>query len=185
MTKSNLALFDLDGTLFNTEDVNYYAYKEVLSPFGLELKKDYFVRKCNGRHYTEFLPMIMGDVKHVEEVHYTKKIAYINHLDKAKENRQLFQMIKCMKETYHLGIVTTASRQNSLDILKYFGYENLFEHLVTQEDITKVKPDPQGYVMAMQYFGMDSAHTVIFEDSEVGIEAAKKTGATVMVVEQI
>lgn len=182
MEKKYLALFDLDGTLFDTSDVNYFAYKDALSPFGVELDKEYFVTKCNGRHYTEFLPYIMGNVDHIEEVHRAKKTTYVNNLDKARDNKHLFNVIKGMKSEYHLAVVTTASRQNTLDILKHFGYEDLFEYLITQEDITRVKPDPEGFLMAMQHFGIDAEHTVIFEDSEVGITAAKATGATVMIV---
>ncbi len=184
MGKCNLALFDLDGTLFDTGDVNYYAYKDALAPFGVELDKDYFVTKCNGRHYTEFLPIIMGDSDHIEEVHKAKKNTYVANLDKARENKHLFEIIKSLKDAYHLAVVTTASRQNATDILKHFGYDNLFEYMITQEDITKVKPDPQGFLLAMEHFGIDAAHTMIFEDSDVGIKAAEASGATVFVVDQ-
>ena len=93
MAKKYLALFDLDGTLFDTGEVNYYAYKDALAPFGVEFDKTYFVEKCNGRHYTEFLPKIMGTSEHIEEVHKLKKSAYANNLDKAKINLHLFEII--------------------------------------------------------------------------------------------
>lgn len=68
-----LALFDLDGTLFDTGDVNYYAYKDALEPYEIKLDKEYFVKHCNGRHYTEFLPELMGDSDHIESVHEAKR----------------------------------------------------------------------------------------------------------------
>ena len=71
-----------------------------------------------------------------------------------------------------------------MDILMYFGYDNLFELLITQEDITKTKPDPQGYLLAMEHFSAQPEDTIIFEDSDVGIQAARATMATVMVVNQ-
>ncbi len=184
MSKEYLALFDLDGTLFDTGDVNYYAYRDALAMYGVELDYDFFVRECNGRHYTEFLPRIMGDTTHMEDVHAAKKTTYKQNLDKARVNRHLFQMIECMKENYHLAVVTTASYQNARDILEHFGYWNLFEYMVTQEDITRVKPDPEGFLLAMEHFGMDSSHTMIFEDSEVGIQAALATGASLLTIEQ-
>lgn len=180
--KKFLALFDLDGTLFDTGEVNYYAYKDALSPFKVELDKDYFVSNCNGRHYTEFLPQIMGSEKHIEEVHQAKKQTYVNNLDKAKVNTHLFRIIDSIKDDYHIAVVTTASRQNATDILKYFGCYELFEYMVTQEDISKVKPDPQGFLLAMEHFGIGAENTIIFEDSDVGIQAAKATGAAVMIV---
>lgn len=184
MEKKLLALFDMDGTLFDTNAVNYYAYKNALAPFSVNLDEKYFADYCNGRHYTEFLPAIMGNPDHIESVHRAKKQAYAANLDKARENSHLFAMIRSMAPVYHLAIVTTASRQNATDILRHFGYMDLFEFMVTQEDITRVKPDPQGFLLAMEHFGMDAEHTVIFEDSQVGLQAARATGAAVMAVHQ-
>lgn len=188
MQKRYLALFDLDGTLFDTNDVNYYAYKDALASFKIHLDKQYFITKCNGRHYTEFLPLIMkkeGTSENIESVHKIKKDTYVKNLDKAKANKHLFQIIEAIKDIYHIAVVTTASKQNTMDILKYFCYDDLFEYIVTQEDISRVKPDPQGFLIAMKYFGIKAEHTVIFEDSKVGIKAARATGATVFTVNQI
>lgn len=185
MDKKYLALFDLDGTLFDTSEVNYYAYKDALKPFGVSLEKEYFLTECNGKHYKEFLPIIMGTDEYIEEVHKLKKDKYVQNLRKAIENKHLFAMAKAMCSTYHLAIVTTASRKNTMDILKYFGYESLFEHMVTQENITRAKPDPEGFEIAMRYFNASPANTIIFEDSDVGIQAAKATGASVLIVSQL
>lgn len=184
MEKKMLALFDLDGTLFDTGDVNFYAYKDALLPFGITLNRDYYVNECNGRHYTEFLPAIMGSTEHIEEVHQRKKNAYVENLDKARINVHLLEMVKLIRQEYHTAIVTTASKKNAEDILKFFSCEDLFEYMVAQEDITKLKPDPEGFLLAMKHFETDPEHTVIFEDSGVGIQAAKATGASVMTINQ-
>lgn len=182
--KEYLAIFDLDGTLFDTGDVNYYAYQDALKPYGTELNKEYFVKECNGRHYTEFLPAIMGTTQYIEQVHKTKKAAYANHLDKARVNVHLFQMIHAMRAQYNTAVVTTASRKNTMDILGHFGYLDDFDLIITQEDITKVKPDPEGFRKAMEFFQKDAQHTVIFEDSQAGLQAAKAAGAAVFAVQQ-
>lgn len=80
-----------------------------------------------------------------------KKSLYKENLGKARINRHLFEMIKAMRDHYHLAIVTTASKQNVLDILTCFGYHDFFEYMISQEDITRVKPDPQGFQMAMNF----------------------------------
>lgn len=180
--KENLALFDLDGTLFDTRDVNYWAYKDALQEYGYELEYEYFVTECNGRHYKEFLPKIMGTTQYLEEVHELKKSAYAKNLHRATVNEQLFNMIEIMKHKYHTAIVTTASRKNCMEILECFGYTELFELIISHEDVVKVKPDPEGYIKAMEYFGINKEHTVIFEDSDVGIRAARNSGANVMKV---
>lgn len=180
--RNKLAIFDLDGTLFDTREVNYHAYREALLPFSITLDHDYFITKCNGRHYTEFIPKIMGTADALEEVHANKKATYAKNLDKAKENVHLFQFIHAIKAEYYIAIVTTASKKNLQDILEYFDYLELFDLLITQEDVMQVKPDPEGFLKAMDYFGVSAEHTVIFEDSEVGIQAARASGATVFVV---
>ena len=63
----------MDGTLFDTCEVNYYSYRDSLLPYGIELDKKYFITNCNGRHYTEFLPSIMGNTEHIKDVHVSKK----------------------------------------------------------------------------------------------------------------
>lgn len=182
--KTKLALFDLDGTLFDTGVVNYHAYKDALSPYGISLDREYFQAKCNGRHYTEFVPVIMGTEEYLELVHRAKKEAYAKNLDKARINRVLFDIIRGLKMEYHCAIVTTASYQNTMDILTHFQVEKLFDLVITQENITKVKPDPQGFLMAMEYFEIPAEDTVIFEDSDVGIQAARSSGAAIFVVDR-
>lgn len=184
MSKEYLALFDLDGTLFDTGLVNYHAYKEALQSYQVDLDEKYFVEKCNGRHYTVFLPEIMGTTSYLEEVHAAKKEAYVKHLGKARENRHLFQILEGLRTNYYTALVTTASRQNTLEILECFHRTKQFDLLITQEDIVKPKPDPQGFCMAMEHFGIEADYTVIFEDSEVGLRAARATGATVIAIEK-
>lgn len=180
--KKFLAMFDLDGTLFDTTAVNFRAYKEALNVYGFELDWKYFLSHCDGRHYTDFLPEIMGGKMYLDEVHSKKKELYKNNLGAARENIHLFNIIKLIKEKYYTAVVTTASRQNAMDILSYFHRGELFDAIITQEDTIKTKPDPEGYLLAMQRFAIKPESAIIFEDSPIGIKAAQATGASVFVV---
>lgn len=177
-----LAIFDLDGTLYDTRDVNYHSYEAALEQYGYELDYKYFSNYCNGRHYKEFLPEIMRDTKHMEDVHNLKKKYYKDYLNKAKENEHLFQMVQCMKSDYYIAIVTTASRKNCEEILEYHNRLQNFDLIISSEDVNNKKPDPEGFLKAMEHFGVGGSQTVVFEDSDVGVEAAQKSGATVFVV---
>ena len=66
--------------------------------------------------------------------------------------------------------------------MEYFKKKELFDLILTGDDIKKSKPDPEGFLTAMKYFEIEPKDTLIFEDSPVGIEAANKSGATVFVV---
>lgn len=171
-------IVDLDGTLFDTKDINYHAYKEAMAPYGYELDYRYYCDFCNGRHYMDFLPQITTmDEKVLEKMHHAKKVAYKNYLDKAVLNKGLLDILRLLKGEYKTALVTTASKENCYDILEKFDLVELFDLILTHDDITKSKPDPEGFLRAMEYFDAKPNETIIFEDSEVGLEAAEKSGA--------
>ena len=118
----------------------------------------------------------------METVHGYKKEYYRKYLSAVRENDFLFDMICAIRKDYHIALVTTASRKNTEEILDFTGRSSLFELVLCQEDVIKKKPDPEGFQKAMEYFGVRSEDTIIFEDSDVGIEAAFASGAKVMKV---
>lgn len=173
-----LVIVDLDGTLFDTKDVNYHAYKDAIAPYGYDMDYEYYCEFCNGRYYLDFLPQITTSNSEIlSAIHEAKKVAYKNHLDKALLNKGLLDIIRLMRGEYKTAVVTTASKENCWDILKQFEIVDLFDLVLTHDDITKLKPDPEGFVKAMMYFDAKPDETIIFEDSEVGLEAAKRSGA--------
>lgn len=174
-SKTKLAIFDLDGTLFDTKDVNYFSYKEALSDYGVEIDYLYFCRECNGKKYTDFLPKLFPfSEKDLLDIHAKKKQLYKKYLDKAGVNNSLFDIIEGIKSNYYIALVTTASKANTDQILSFFGKEKCFDLIITQDEIVKPKPDPEGFEKAVRYFNVDRDNVIIFEDSDVGIEAAKK-----------
>lgn len=180
-----LAIFDMDGTLFDTNEVNFQAYREALLTEGVELDRDFYVNYCNGRHYTVFLPaMLNNDKEKIERVHNLKKSAYSRFLDKTRVNTVLFDIIRAIKNDYKIALVTTASKKNTMEILEFAKATELFDLILTHDDITKPKPDPQGFLRAMELFSSAPEECIIFEDSDVGIAAAEKTGASVVKIQR-
>lgn len=176
--KKKLALFDLDGTLFDTNEVNYRAYKEALETFGFEFEHAFWYSNCIGRHYKDFLAdMDITDARILKEIHRLKKACYKKYLHYAKENQHLFELIDLIKPRYYVALVTTASAQNVADILSTFDKTTVFDKIFTQEDVSKMKPAPECYLKAMDYFKVNPADTIIFEDSEAGLLAAERSGA--------
>ena len=183
MTK--LALCDFDGTLYDTNDVNYYAYSEALKKYNVKLDYDYYCKHCNGRNYKEFIPELLGnDREAVEDVHRVKQELYPQNLAKAKMNDHLFNMIDSLRKEcgYKIAIVTTASRKNVEAMLKATGKDDFFDLLVCGEDVKNYKPDPECYFLAMEKLGGSPEETIIFEDSAPGIAAAEATGGMVFSV---
>lgn len=185
MTKNKLAIFDLDGTLFDTKDINYLSYKQAIHEEGYELDYNYFCTECNGNHYKEFLPKILTAVDEnlSERIHKRKKELYSCNLQVARMNTHLFRIIDLIKCDYNIALVTTASRKNCEDILRYFDKYNVFDLILTQEDVINTKPNPEGFLKAMKHFKVADKMTIIYEDSKLGIEAAQKSKANVFIVD--
>ena len=173
-----LIIVDLDGTLFDTKDINFHAYKEAVEQYGFRIDYDYYCHFCNGKHYMEFLPQITTqDEDILEAMHAHKKKAYKKYISLAVPNHTLIDLLSNMHGVYKTAIVTTASKENCYDLLKTFNLTDLFDLILTHDDISASKPDPEGFLKAMNYFEAQPDETVIFEDSEVGLEAAKRSGA--------
>ena len=180
-----LALFDLDGTLFNTNDVNYYAYKRALNDYGYDIDYEYFCDFCNGRNYKVFIPDLVENKEDViEGVHDAKKKYYSLFLDKVIVNDHLFNIIKSIKNDYKIILVTTASKKNTMEILDFTKTTKLFDDIITGDDISKPKPDPEGFNYAIGKYNALPQDVIIFEDSEVGVIAAEATGANVMIIDK-
>lgn len=170
-----LAIFDLDGTLFDTREVNYMAYKKALLEYNFNLTYEYFCEYCNGKNYLEFLPKISTeDIEILKEIHKKKKQYYSLFIDKTVENKHLFNLIDLIKNHYKIALVTTASKENVFQLLNFYHKRNLFDMIITKEDVIQTKPNPEGFIKAMKFFNSSSEETIIFEDSEVGIQAARK-----------
>jgi len=177
------ALFDFDGTLFGTSDINYASYAQALKEVGVDFERDYFDKQCDGRNYREFIPsLVNNDEEIMERVHKRKQQLYTENLGKAKVNEHLFNIIDALKEEYTVAIVTTASRKCVNEMLKATGKEGIFDLLICGDDVTKFKPDPECYLIAMEKIGVKPEDTIVFEDSQYGIEAGIASGASVYAV---
>ncbi len=179
-----LVMFDMDGTLFDTEKANFLAYREACGE-EFPLSEEFFHKFCMSRNYREFLPLLGVPAERLPEIHDKKIQCYQDYFHAVRVNDSLFRMAELFRsQGSKLCVVTTASRTNTLDLLSAFGYAEFFDLLVTQETVANLKPAPDAYVYAMQYFQINAENCVIFEDSPSGLCAAKDSGAVVYSVVQ-
>ena len=92
-------------------------------------------------------------------------------------------MLKKLKSDGHtVACFTNSIRMTANLMLEKTGILDLFDLVLSNQDVKKPKPDPSGYIQAMNHFSFSKEKTLIVEDSPKGIEAAKSSGANILVV---
>lgn len=171
--KVTALITDFDGTLVDTFQANFYAYHEVLWEYGINLtEKEY--RKNYGLRLDDFMKNIgITDKNRIAEIKTKKMQVYAQHLTWVTLNRNLYDFLKYEKsQGMKIAIASTASRANIMNVLHRFGIAELFDVIVSGEEVTHGKPNPEVYEVAIEALGVTAEQCLIFEDSEVGLQAA-------------
>jgi beta-phosphoglucomutase len=172
-------LFDLDGTLVNTEPLHYKAWYETFLTYGLEIDEEFYTKYVTGGFNSQVIENIFPYMPHEERENFAEK----------KENcfRQLAVEIKPIDglcelltwvEKFELkrAVVTNAPRKNALLMLEILGLEKFFDVVVLGEEALAAKPDPAPYRLALDCLGMIPESTIAFEDSFTGISSSVGAG---------
>ena len=173
MGRIKAIITDFDGTLVDTLMANYLAYREAFESFDYQLSLDEY-KQCYGLRFDAFCDKMnikQDDRKPIKEL--KKKIypAYFSHI---RLNESLMRFIISSQKTgIKTCIASTATKENLYNVLKYFEIEDAFDIIITGENVSKGKPDPEVYLKALNLLECDNDEVIVFEDSEVGCEAAE------------
>ncbi len=178
-----LVLCDLDGTLVDTKEANFRAYREVLKSFDYHLTAEKY-DTVFGVRINEFLQQIgISNYEYIERIKQQKRRIYPQFFNYLTLNKSLLNFIAKYKESgCKTGIISTAQRHNITNVLNYFSITHHFDIVVSGNEITAAKPDPSAYLYAMDKLNYKPTETLIFEDSKTGIEAAQKAGSAYIII---
>ncbi|MEV7807301.1 HAD-IA family hydrolase [Microbispora sp. NPDC088329] len=176
------ALFDLDGTLINTEIRSLALWRMLLDNHGISCDET-LLRRFMGRRGVDVIPEVLPDVDPealIEEIR-----SYYDHPDlpdivPVPGAAELVSRVA--EQGAPLALVTSAQRWWALERLTDIGVVEVVRTIVSAEDVTVGKPDPSGYLMAADLLAVDPAKCVVFEDSLAGIAAARAAGMTCVAV---
>ncbi|NEK87260.1 HAD family phosphatase [Blastococcus saxobsidens] len=176
-------LFDLDGTLVDTREANYQAYRGAFAGAGHELTPEQFETTW-GRDSRDFIPDLLPgiDGAAVDSIRAAKSVLYADLLDRTTVNTALVAFLRLVAPSHRTALVSTAKSGNGEQILAAHGLRELFDVVVWGDDVARSKPDPEGYRKALAGLGVDAADGLAFEDSETGRQAALAAGLSVLEV---
>ena len=170
-------LLDLDGTLVDTAEANYAAYAAALGEVGVAVDRASFDAVANGRHWSQFLPGIIGNAAaEPARVAARKRELYPAMAGRTRLNRGLADFAAAARSRLKLALVTSASRSSTVAVLNAHGLGQLFETVVTGDDVAQPKPAPDAYLLAAERLEVSPDACLALEDSETGLESARRAG---------
>ena len=174
-------IFDLDGTLSNSLPVHMATWNKVGEVYGFKFDSQIMV-KMTGRATIEFAQHIVEryglSANPVEIV----KLKQQTFWDSAQLLEPVYEIISIVKE-YHgklpMAVGTGASRRSTEVQLEELQIAQYFDAIVSADDVTKHKPEPETFLKCAELMGIEPSKCQVYEDGDLGIEAAKKAGMMV------
>jgi HAD superfamily hydrolase (TIGR01509 family) len=177
--------WDNDGVLVDTEHVYFRATQHVLAEIGIQLTEADYVQLflVQGRGAWHLAEAIGIGREEIVKLRDRRNAVYAEWLERSPRIVPgITQTLDALHGKYVMGIVTS-SRKDHFDVIhRTTGLLKYFEFVLTSEDFTRVKPDPEPYLRAIERSGVAAEECVAIEDSRRGLESALAAGIRCIVV---
>ncbi len=176
-------LFDIDGTLVDTDKVHIVAFNEILSRFGVHVDEETYRHRISGRMNNDVLADLLPD------------LSVPDHIKIGQEKEALFRsMVGDMEPIAGLidlldwadaaglryAAVTNAPKENAELVLKSLQATERFSAVILSDDLEHAKPHPLPYLTGLSRLDGDVTRSMAFEDSKSGITSASAAGLGVI-----
>ena len=171
-------LFDCDGTVVDSMPLHYIAWKQALGEWGCDLDENLFY-SWGGKPPVEIiaaLNQMHGLDMPVDAVAERKESLYYDQLPNLKPVPEVLEHIDAQQGRIPFAIVSGSSRESIVKSLTTVHLLDRFAVLVGSEDYARSKPAPDAFLTAAARLGIPPKDCLVFEDTEMGIQAATAAG---------
>jgi beta-phosphoglucomutase family hydrolase len=171
-------LFDCDGTIVDSMPLHYVAWKRILAEWGCEFDEQTFY-SWGGMPVTEIIAALNvrnGLAMPVEEVQRRKEALYFEILPELQAVPEVLEHIELSHGHIPFAVVSGSTRESVTKSLETLGILDKFDTLVCAGEYERSKPDPQPFLIAAERLGVAPEDCLVFEDTEMGIQAATAAG---------
>lgn len=170
-------LFDLDGVLIDTEGI----YSEFWGGIGRKYAVPFqdFAQRIKGTTLAQILDGYFP--KDIHSAIVDDLVAFEDNMPYSIYDGAI-SLIGYLKENgYKTAVVTSSSPQKLARLwLQHPHFKDMFDTIVSDKDVQRSKPDPQGYLIAAERLGCEPARCFVVEDSYNGLLAGRRSGAKVI-----
>jgi beta-phosphoglucomutase-like phosphatase (HAD superfamily) len=171
-------LFDCDGTIADSMPLHYIAWQKTLGEWNCEFNQALFYA-CGGMSTADIVAMLNrrhGLSMPVEIVTSQKENHFYELLPGLKGVPEVLEHIEAEHGRIPFAVVSGGVRESVTKSLVLLNLLDRFDTLVCAEDYTKGKPDPEAFLLAASRLGVPPEACLVFEDTEMGIQAATAAG---------
>ena len=180
----NTILFDFDDTLVPTEEIFFDSYNRTsIAEFGEYLEfKDYKEKEISKDASLfnvlkdKHKDVSINESDFMEKVYSDYRVSIETLFDREEVILHLNLIKKLRDKGFKFGIVSSSKREFIEKILGHFGKQDLFDVIISREDVIKRKPDPEPYNLASNKINQDKSKILVIEDSIKGAISAQKAG---------
>ena len=178
------AIFDLDGTLVDSYDAHYEAWRLISARHGVEVTIDEYYSHF-GRRNEDLLrecwlragrgELTLDEIKELDHEKEAQYRALVTHRFPAMEGAR--DVVYALRAAgFRTAVGRSGPPENVARAIEGLELEGAFDAIVTGRDVVRCKPDPECFLLAAARVGVDPARCVVFEDAPAGIIAAKSAG---------
>ncbi|HLX84696.1 MAG TPA: HAD family phosphatase [Terriglobales bacterium] len=171
-------LFDCDGTIADSMPLHYIAWNKALAEWGCDFSEDLFYG-WGGMSVVEIIGTLNRERRMsmpVTDVARRKEELYFENLPSLKAVPEVLEHIEESYGRIPLAVVSGSTRDSVTASLEALNLLDKFETLVCAGDYRKSKPDPEPFLIAAERLRIAPSSCLVFEDSDMGIQAATAAG---------
>lgn len=173
-------IFDCDGTLADTMPAHYLAWTGMLSRYRIPFTEARFYA-LGGVPTSKIIHILAEEcgvaVEDVERMTHEKEMGFLEHLHAVKPVEAVVRIASSYRGRLPIAVASGGYRDTITKTLHRIGIQDWFDALVTAEDTTRHKPEPDVFLEAARRMGVNATECVVFEDTDIGLEAARRAGA--------
>ncbi len=173
VVNENILIFDLDGTIVNTDKANFLAYQEAVKEIkkidlsSLYSKNERFTRN----KLKEFLPML--NTQEYDEIIKIKNAVYAKHLQVTSINIAILKILNKFSKTNNIILATNSHKERANLVLKYHHLDDIFDYKFYKNDYNE---ENNKFKYILDYLKIDPNLTIVFENENSEINQAKLVG---------
>jgi HAD superfamily hydrolase (TIGR01509 family) len=176
-------LFDLDGTLVDSDAEHLTAFQRVFAPYGIKLDRSEYARNIMGASNAMIASRYLSHLSPTEQAVTldAKEAAYRDGLGELEPIQGALALLDFAdRRGLERAVVTNAPRANAEKVLAALGIGQRLPILVIGGELARSKPDPLPYLTALERTCASGDHSIAFEDSLSGVRAAAAAGVAVV-----